>query len=239
GIARNLGLELPTRPVKGQLLLADCRVPPVGMPLFAGEALLVPRPEGQLVVGVTVEEAGCDEQVTLGGLRHLLQGACALAPAVAQLPLGRAWAGLRPATAEACRTWGRCRRCATCGSARATSARASCWPRSAPACWLGPSSPVGWTGSCSPSRRLATWAGEALGDPGRSRAAVLLRPRRPTSAGERKSTGVRGAWRGQGLGRGYAVRVTAGGQSSSGSCRVPQQPARRRQPGGAQAGGES
>jgi glycine oxidase len=101
GIARGLGLELPTRPVKGQLLLADCRVPPVGTPLFAGEALLVPRPEGQLVVGVTVEEgAGFDERVTLGGLRHILQRACALAPAVAGLPLGRAWAGLRPATAD-------------------------------------------------------------------------------------------------------------------------------------------
>jgi glycine oxidase len=100
GIARGLGLELPTRPVKGQLLLADCRAPPVSTPLFAGEALLVPRPEGQLVVGVTVEEAGFDERVTLGGLRQILQGACALAPAVAQLPLGRAWAGLRPATPD-------------------------------------------------------------------------------------------------------------------------------------------
>src|SRR5437868_4971635 len=40
GIARSLGLELPTRPVKGQLLLADCRVPPVSTPLSAGEALL-------------------------------------------------------------------------------------------------------------------------------------------------------------------------------------------------------
>jgi glycine oxidase len=99
-IAQSLGLELPTRPVKGQLLLADCRVPPVNTPLFAGEALLVPRPEGQLVVGVTVEEAGFDERVTLGGLRHILQGACARAPAVAGLPLGRAWAGLRPATPD-------------------------------------------------------------------------------------------------------------------------------------------
>src|SRR5262249_39664930 len=100
GIAQSLGLDLPTRPVKGQLLLADCRVPPVSTPLSAGEALLVPRPEGQLVVGVTVEEAGFDERATLGGLRHILQGVCALAPAVAALPLGRAWPGLRPATPD-------------------------------------------------------------------------------------------------------------------------------------------
>jgi glycine oxidase len=100
GLARDLGLELPTRPVKGQLLLADCRAAPVSTPLFAGEALLVPRPEGRLVVGVTVEEAGFDERVTLGGLRHILQGACALAPAVAGLPLARAWAGLRPGTPD-------------------------------------------------------------------------------------------------------------------------------------------
>jgi glycine oxidase len=47
-----------------------------------------------------VEEAGFDEQVTLGGLRHILLEACALAPAVSGLPLGGAWAGLRPATPD-------------------------------------------------------------------------------------------------------------------------------------------
>jgi glycine oxidase len=94
------GVHLPTRPVKGQLLMADCRVSPVRMPVHAGDTLFVPRPDGRLVIGVTVEEAGYDNRVTLHGVRTILQGACALVPAVGQLPLRRAWAGLRPATPD-------------------------------------------------------------------------------------------------------------------------------------------
>ncbi len=99
-VAASAGVHLPTRPVKGQLLLADSRVSPVRLPLHVGEALFVPRPNGRLVLGVTVEEAGYDGRVTLEGLRSILQAACALVPAVGQLPLRRAWAGLRPATPD-------------------------------------------------------------------------------------------------------------------------------------------
>jgi glycine oxidase len=99
-LARRLGVHLPTRPVKGQLMQSNCRVPPLGMPLTAGEALFVPRPDGRLVLGVTVEEAGFDNRTTLGGLQTILAGTSALMPAVRELPLERAWAGLRPATPD-------------------------------------------------------------------------------------------------------------------------------------------
>jgi glycine oxidase len=97
-----VGCPLPTRPVKGQLLLADCRVSPVRTPLHAGDALLVPWPDGRLLLGVTVDEAGFDTQVRLEGLRQILQRTIELVPAVADLPLHRAWAGLRPATPDEC-----------------------------------------------------------------------------------------------------------------------------------------
>jgi glycine oxidase len=99
-LADAIHLALPTRPVKGQLLLADCRVSPVQTPLHAGEALLVPRPDGTLLLGVTIEEAGFDERVTLAAVRQILAGTSALVPAVGQLGWARAWAGLRPATAD-------------------------------------------------------------------------------------------------------------------------------------------
>jgi glycine oxidase len=100
GLLEPLGVALPTRPVKGQMLQTGCRVAPVRTPLFAGEALLVPRPDGSLLLGVTVEEAGFDDRVTLDGLRVILDRTCALVPSVGRLPLGRAWAGLRPATPD-------------------------------------------------------------------------------------------------------------------------------------------
>jgi glycine oxidase len=95
-----IGLQLPTRAVKGQLLLADCRVSPVRTPLHAGDALLVPWSDGRLLLGVTIDEAGFDKQVRLEGLRQILQQTTELVPAVADLPLHRAWAGLRPATPD-------------------------------------------------------------------------------------------------------------------------------------------
>jgi len=95
-----LHLHLAVRPVKGQLLRVRSRVPPVRIPVHAGEALLVPRPDGSLLAGVTVEEAGFDERVTVAGLRRILDGVTRLAPGVADLSPGRAWAGLRPATPD-------------------------------------------------------------------------------------------------------------------------------------------
>jgi glycine oxidase len=100
GLASTLGLALPTPPVKGQMLQADCRQSPVTTPLHAGEALFVPQPDGTLKLGVTIEDAGFDDRTTLEGVRTILERTIALVPAVGQLPLARAWAGLRPATPD-------------------------------------------------------------------------------------------------------------------------------------------
>ncbi len=100
-LGEQVDVPLPTHPVKGQLLLAECRVAPVRTPLHAGDALLVPWPDGRLLLGVTIDEAGFDTRVRLEGLRQILQRTIELVPAVAELPLDRAWAGLRPATPDA------------------------------------------------------------------------------------------------------------------------------------------
>ena len=94
------GLQLPVRPVRGQLFLADSRVPPVGTPLHAGEALIAPWPDGRLLLGVTLEDRGFDEEVRLDNLRAILERTMRLVPQVGQLALYRAWAGLRPATPD-------------------------------------------------------------------------------------------------------------------------------------------
>lgn len=99
-LAEELGVSLPTHAVKGQMLMADCRVAPVQTPLYAGEALLVPQTDGRLSLGVTVEPNMCDERVTLEGIRIILDETCAIVPSIRQLPLERAWAGLRPATPD-------------------------------------------------------------------------------------------------------------------------------------------
>jgi glycine oxidase len=99
-LASSLNLHLPTRPVKGQMLLIDCRVAPVTTPMLADHTVLAPQPDGRMKVGVTMEEAGFDDRVTVEGLRSILQRATQLVPALGQLTFGRAWAGLRPATPD-------------------------------------------------------------------------------------------------------------------------------------------
>jgi glycine oxidase len=94
------GVAIPMRPVKGQLLEVECHTSPVNRPMHCGDALFVPRPDGTLVLGVTVEEAGFDESVTVEGLRAIVTETAALVPAVGGLTFRRAWAGLRPATPD-------------------------------------------------------------------------------------------------------------------------------------------
>jgi glycine oxidase len=91
----------PVRPVKGQIL--ELRPPPgVGAPaerIVASERVyLVPRPDGRLIVGATVEERGFDTAPTAGGIHELLREAYRLLPEVAEMELVEAMAGLRPGT---------------------------------------------------------------------------------------------------------------------------------------------
>ncbi len=95
-----LGLRLPVRPVKGQMLLARAVPPPVRHVVFAGHNYLVPRADGTVYVGATQEEAGFDHRVTLAAVQELAARAAALAPALANAEVVGMGAGLRPGSAD-------------------------------------------------------------------------------------------------------------------------------------------
>ncbi len=91
-----LGIRLPVRPVRGQMLLyrtPDAWVRPV---LLQGKRYLVPRADGRILVGSTEEEAGFDATTTADGLAGLAAFARRVMPALADASLERSWAGLRP-----------------------------------------------------------------------------------------------------------------------------------------------
>lgn len=92
----------PVRPVKGQMLALamDPASPIVGRMIWAPDAYLVPRGDGRLLVGATVEEQGFDTSVTAGGIRALLDGAWEAVPGVDELPIVETWAGLRPTSRD-------------------------------------------------------------------------------------------------------------------------------------------
>jgi glycine oxidase len=90
----------PVRPVKGQVLELRRRdgEPPAQRILVSERVYLVPRADGRLIVGATVEEMGFDTAVTAGGVHELLREAYRLLPDVAEMELVDAIAGLRPGT---------------------------------------------------------------------------------------------------------------------------------------------
>jgi glycine oxidase len=92
----------PVRPVKGQILtLRGPLEEPVCTGIVAGERVyVVPRADGRLIVGATVEERGFDTTVTAGGVHELLREAYRLIPEIAELELVEATAGLRPGSPD-------------------------------------------------------------------------------------------------------------------------------------------
>jgi glycine oxidase len=90
------------RPVKGQILsLRGSVSDPVCERIVASERVyVVPRADGRLIVGATVEEQGFDTTVTAGGVHELLREAYRLLPEVAELELLEMAAGLRPGTPD-------------------------------------------------------------------------------------------------------------------------------------------
>jgi glycine oxidase len=107
------------RPVKGHILRLGPAAGPTTRGLAAGPAsappllnrtvralvhgraiYLVPRPDGSLVVGATMEERGEDLGVRVGAVHELLSDARAIVPGVDELELLEAQTGLRPATPD-------------------------------------------------------------------------------------------------------------------------------------------
>jgi glycine oxidase len=92
----------PVRPVKGQIveLRALDGVAPCERIIGAERVYLVPRADGRLIAGATVEEQGFDTTVTAGAVHEILREAYRLLPDVAELELLEAAVGLRPGTPD-------------------------------------------------------------------------------------------------------------------------------------------
>jgi glycine oxidase len=92
----------PVRPVKGQILELRARdgAAPCTRIVASERVYLVPRENGRLIVGATVEEQGFDTTPTAGGVHELLREAYRLLPEVAEMELVEATAGLRPGTPD-------------------------------------------------------------------------------------------------------------------------------------------
>jgi glycine oxidase len=86
----------PTRPVRGQMAALDAGAANPAVVLRSAHGYLVPREDGRLVAGSTVEHVGFDKSLTPDGLRRILDAAVEMVPGLGGAPVIETWAGLRP-----------------------------------------------------------------------------------------------------------------------------------------------
>ncbi|MBK1695771.1 glycine oxidase ThiO [Rhodovibrio salinarum] len=94
--------QAPIRPIKGQMLSLQMNPdqPLVRHVLWAPKVYLVPRRDGTLLIGATVEEKGFEDAMTAGGVFALLEAAWRALPAIEELAIKEMWAGHRPGSRD-------------------------------------------------------------------------------------------------------------------------------------------
>ena len=99
-------LGVPTRPVKGQMVCvipqrdAQHARPLLRYAVRAPEVYMVPRSDGRILLGSTLEEAGYDKRVDPERVKRLQNAATAVVQEIGQMRIHDAWAGLRPGTPD-------------------------------------------------------------------------------------------------------------------------------------------
>jgi glycine oxidase len=86
----------PVRPAKGQIIALRADGLTIERVLWSERIYLVPRNDGRILAGATLEYVGFEKQVTAGGIEKILAATLELAPGLANARIDETWAGLRP-----------------------------------------------------------------------------------------------------------------------------------------------
>jgi glycine oxidase len=91
--------RFPVKPVKGQML-AVVGGPRLNHVVRSEKVYLLPRSDGRVVIGSTLEDAGYNKQTDVDTIQRLFQAAVELVPGLTTAKKHEAWAGLRPGTPD-------------------------------------------------------------------------------------------------------------------------------------------
>jgi glycine oxidase len=86
----------PVRPAKGQMVALRADELEIERVLWSEKIYLVPRDDGRILAGATIEYVGFDKETTAGSIEKILSAAIELAPGLAAARIEEMWAGLRP-----------------------------------------------------------------------------------------------------------------------------------------------
>jgi len=100
-------LKIDIRPIRGQMLLFKFDTPPLRHVVLQDGMYLIPRRDGHLLVGSTLEDVGFDKSTTAEARDSLWQRAQIVLPVLREMKLVQHWSGLRPASPQNIPTIGR------------------------------------------------------------------------------------------------------------------------------------
>lgn len=99
-LLRQMHIDLQIHPVRGQMLIIKAQPGLLSRIVLKDGHYLIPRADGQIIIGSTLENAGFDKSITEQGLQELRAFANELMPALEDMPVLHHWAGLRPGCGE-------------------------------------------------------------------------------------------------------------------------------------------
>lgn len=99
-LLKPLGLKVELIPARGHMLAVKPGGNQIIRVLHSSKVYLVPRRDGRILIGATVEYAGFDKTITVEALNYLLAGALEVMPSLRDAEVVEAWSGLRPDTAD-------------------------------------------------------------------------------------------------------------------------------------------
>ncbi len=101
-LAESLGLQIETRPIRGQIALLRLPEQVLTRVVNVGLEYLVPRADGRLLAGSTIEDAGFEKITTPQTIQRLLEFAHAMLGPLPNAAIEQSWAGLRPGSVDGC-----------------------------------------------------------------------------------------------------------------------------------------
>lgn len=90
--------KVNVEPVKGQMIMLKGKANLVNRIILSDGHYVIPRQDGRVLAGSTLEKTGFDKSTSDVALKELFENAVGLVPALADFPVERQWAGLRPGT---------------------------------------------------------------------------------------------------------------------------------------------
>jgi len=100
GLLAGAGLAIAVEPVRGQMILFGARPGVLGRIVLADDRYLIPRRDGHILCGSTLEHVGFDKGTTQAAMEELHAAAIERVPALADYPVVKHWAGLRPGSPQ-------------------------------------------------------------------------------------------------------------------------------------------